>query len=284
MVQFEFGLNDLQFGNLAMPAPSPNPEAGRRLRAARERRGLSTRDVERMSRVLADGKQNQEYYISHAWLSQIERGELTPAIYKIYTLSTIYQHRFDQVLEFFGIRIGDIGREQVRQPLPNTDFIGAPDAPPDSGPTAFDFVQTDRTDLVSRMFFGPERPESRLFPQSPAGASVYGYVGSRDFTLYPLIRPGTFVEIDPAQRRIESARWENVFERPIYFVELRDEYACSWCEERDSSLVLVPYPQSGCRVREVRRPDQAEIIGRVTAINMRIAGSREKRAGSVGRP
>jgi transcriptional regulator with XRE-family HTH domain len=267
-----------------MSASSPNPEAGRRLRAVRERLGLSTRDVERMSRTLADSKQNQEYYISHAWLSQIERGELTPGIYKIYTLSTIYQQRFDQVLAFFGIQIGDIGREQVRQPLPNTEFVGAPHPRATVNPAAFDPIQTDRTDLVSRMFTGLGRPESSLFPQSSAGMSVYGYIGTSDFTLYPLIRPGTFVEIDPLQRRIESGRWENVFERPIYFVELRDEYACSWCEEKGGSLVLIPYPQSGCRVREVRHPAQAEVIGRVTAINMRIAESKEKRPGLVARP
>lgn len=267
-----------------MPASSSNPEAGRRLRTVRERLSLSTRDVERMSRALADSKQNQEYYISHAWLSQIERGELTPGIYKIYTLSTIYQQRFDEVLAFFGIRISDIGREQMRQPLPNTDFVGAPGASANSAPAAFEAVRTERTDLVSRMFSGPGRPDATLFPQNSAGNPVYGYIGTRDFTLYPMIRPGTFIEIDPLQRRIESGRWGSTFARPIYFIELRDEYACSWCEERDGSLVLIPHPESGCRVREVRHPAQAEVIGRVTAINMRIAESRERRAGMLARP
>ncbi|MFP5227315.1 MAG: helix-turn-helix domain-containing protein [Acidobacteriota bacterium] len=260
-----------------MPVSSPNPEAGRRLRAIRERLGLSTREVERLSRALADSKQNQEYYLSHAWLSQIERGELTPGIYKIYTLSTIYQQRLDQVLGFFGIRISDIGREQVRQPLPNTDLVGAPAAPGDAVSASQESIQTERTDLVSRMFSSPARHESRLFPQNSAGTPVYGYIGTKDYTLYPMIRPGTFVEIDPMQRRIESGAWASVFERPIYFVELRDEYVCSWCEEREGSLVLIPYPQSGCRVREVRHPSQGEVIGRVTAINMRIAESRERR-------
>jgi transcriptional regulator with XRE-family HTH domain len=266
-----------------MPGTSPIPEAGRRLRAARERLGLSTRDVERLSRSLAAAKQNQEYYISHAWLSQIERGELTPGIFKIYTLSTIYQYRLDQVLDFFGIRVGDLGREQIRQPLPQTHLVGSPEGPAEIPAAAVAGVRLERTDLVSRMFSGLGRLEAGLFPQGTAGVSVYGYVGTRDFTLFPLIRPGSFVEIDSAQRRIESTRWASVFERPIYFLELRDDYACSWCEEKSGSLLLIPFPQSGCRVREVRYPAEAGIIGRVTAVTMRIAEAREKRTASTMR-
>jgi len=230
---------------------------------------------------MADSKQNQEYYISHAWLSQIERGELTPGIFKIYTLSTIYQYRFDQLLAFFGIRVSDIGREQIRQPLPHTHLVGSPEWQEEIPQAAMSGVPLEKTDLVSRMFSGLGRLEADLFPEGPVGSSVYGYVGTRDFTLFPLIRPGSFVEIDSSQRKIERTRWGSVFERPIYFVELRDDYACSWCEEKDGSLLLIPYPQSGCRVREVRYPAEAGVIGRVTAVMMRIAESRSKRAGAA---
>jgi transcriptional regulator with XRE-family HTH domain len=264
-----------------MPGSPRNPEAGRRLRAARERLGLSIREVERRSRSLADSKQNQEYYISHAWLSQIERGELTPGIFKIYTLSTIYQYRWDEVLAIFGIRVSDIGREQIRQPLPLTHLVGSAEPQAEIPRAAMSGVRLERTDLVSRMFSGLGRLEADLFPQGAAGASVYGYVGTGDYTLFPLIRPGSFVEIDSAQRKIERTRWASVFDRPIYFIELRDDYACSWCEEKDGSLLLIPFPQSGCRVREVRYPAEAGVIGRVTAVMMRIAASREKRAGAT---
>jgi transcriptional regulator with XRE-family HTH domain len=264
-----------------MPGNSPTPEAGRRLRAVRERLGLSIREVERRSRVLADAKQNQEYYISHAWLSQIERGELTPGIFKIYTLSAIYQHRFDEVVAFFGIRVSDIGREQIRQPLPHTHLVGSAEIPVEIPRSAVSGVRLDRTDLVSRMFTGLARLEAHLFPQGTPGGSVYGYIGTTDFTLFPLIRPGSFVEIDSSQRRIEKSKRESLFERPIYFFELRDDYACSWCEERDGSLLLIPFPQSGCRIREVRYPGEAGVIGRVTAVTMRIAEPRDKRAGTA---
>jgi hypothetical protein len=101
--------------------------------------------------------------------------------------------------------------------------------------------------------------------------SLYGYVGMEDCTLFPLIRPGSFVQIDAHQKRIEWTNWSNEFDRPIYFVELRDEYACSWCELKDGQLLLVPYPQLKNQVRQVRFPRDAGIIGRVTAVSMRIA-------------
>ena len=60
----------------------------------------------------------------------------------------------------------------------------------------------------------------------------------------------------------------NEFRRPIYFVELRDVYVCSWCEITQGRLVLLPYTRSGQQVRQVRYPGDAEIVGRVTAVAM----------------
>ena len=57
-----------------MLASSANPEGGKRLRSERERLCLSTRDVERLSHGIAQQKNNQDYYISHAWLADIENG------------------------------------------------------------------------------------------------------------------------------------------------------------------------------------------------------------------
>jgi transcriptional regulator with XRE-family HTH domain len=254
-----------------MPGSSPNPEAGRRLREARERLGLSIREVERLSRRLAEKRQNQEYYISHAWLSEIERGELPPGIYKIFTLVTLYQLRLDEVLGFFRVSLADISREQLGQPLPRTHLMEAREAQEPRSPGSLSQARLEKTDLLSRMFSGFRGLAADLFPESLSPSAVYGYIGTRDLTLFPLIRPGSFVQIDPTQRRIERRPWLSVFDRPIYFIELRDAYVCSWCQERQGSLLLIPYPQSPSPVREVRYPADASVIGRVTAVNMRIA-------------
>jgi hypothetical protein len=57
-----------------------------------------------------------------------------------------------------------------------------------------------------------------------------GYIGMEDRTLDPIIRPGSFVQIDSRERTIPPLNWHDDFDRPIFFFELRDRYICSWCE------------------------------------------------------
>lgn len=270
-----------------MPASTTNSEAGRWLKAARERLGLSTREVERLSRMLAERKRNQEYSISHAWLTDIENGTFTPGLYKLYTLSTIYQCSLDRVLALFGIRIGDLGAEQLRIPLPHTRLLEQPFAgnnrPREIPVESVAGIRLTKTDLVSHMLFGLATLEATLFPRGRAEQAIYGYIGMEDFTLAPLIRPGSFVQIDSAQRTVEQAGWSGIFDRPIYFIELREEYACTWCEQREGHLILIPFPRPRRRIREVRFPADAEIVGRVTAVAMRIIEPRGNAGGTSER-
>jgi len=102
---------------------------------------------------------------------------------------------------------------------------------------------------------------------------MYGYIGLKDFTMYPLIRPGSFVQIDGNQRKIKHETWRTEFERPIYFVELRDEYVCSWCEIKEGHLIAIPHPHSSVEIRRFPYPREAEIVGRITGVAMRLCGS-----------
>jgi hypothetical protein len=87
--------------------------------------------------------------------------------------------------------------------------------------------------------------------------------------MYPLLRPGSFVIIDENLRDIRASHWRTEFDRPIYFIELRTGYACCWCETRGDELTLTPHPLSSRAHR--RFPlKEAEIIGQVTAVAMRI--------------
>jgi hypothetical protein len=257
-----------------MPASRPSPEGGKLLKAERIRVRLSTREVERLSRIIAEEKKSRDYYISHAWLTDAENGAYVPGIYKLYSLSVIYKKRYDEILGFFGIQLADILHEQMRLTLPHTHLIGSrPDIliPTMQIPANIrEGIDITKTNLVSRMFGQWRGMPVSLFGARGNDASVYGYVGMEDFTLFPLIRPGSVVQIDSSQTRVDRGAWHNEFDRPIYFVELRDGYACSWCEPREGRLLLIPYPQSRNQVREVRFPGDSEIVGRVTAVSMRI--------------
>jgi transcriptional regulator with XRE-family HTH domain len=88
-----------------MDARKPSPSAGERLKALRESLGLTTRDVEEKSQEIADEKHNREYYVSHAWVTDIENGKFTPSIYKFFTFSAIYHRRFSELVSFLGCRL-----------------------------------------------------------------------------------------------------------------------------------------------------------------------------------
>jgi len=75
--------------------------AGERLKEIRTRLGITTRDVADFSQKIADEEENQEYYISNAWLTQIENTDSVPGIHKLYTLSIIYHLGLAELLLLF---------------------------------------------------------------------------------------------------------------------------------------------------------------------------------------
>lgn len=244
------------------------------LRVERMRVRLSTREVERLSQAIAQQKNSQDYSISHAWLTDVENGKFTPSIYKLYSLSIIYKRRYDEILSFFGIQLRDLAQDQMTVSLPRTHLIRETSPQPPSVTLSADLrtkLPLEETNLVSRMFHRWGGVPADLLKHMNLQNALYGYIGMKDLTLYPHLRPGSFVEIDAKQRRVNTGNWQNVYERPIYFVELRGGYACSWCELKEQQLFLVPSPESGTRVRQMRFPLEADILGRVTAVSMRIA-------------
>jgi hypothetical protein len=257
---------------------TPRPEAGRLLRAERLRARLSTRDVQRLSRQIAQEKNNnQDYYISHGWLTEVENGKFTPSIYKLYSLSLIYKCSYLKVMGFFGINLVDAVEEQKLVGLPHTHLIGL-----DMDLAGREIViptelrknvELARTNLVSRMFESWGEVPISLLKQMNLRERLCGYIGLEDYSMYPLVRPGSFVEIDASQNKVKPGTWKDEFDRPIYFVELRNAYACSWCELDGNHLILVPSPQSREQTRHLRYPHEADIVGQVTTVTMRIARS-----------
>lgn len=258
-----------------MNGREPNEQAGFRLKQLRVRLGLTLRKVETQSRRLAAEKQNNDFLISRGWLNNVENGSYTPSIYKIYSLSVIYRDSWPNILSFFGLRVSDIGRDQAMFAPSKTQLVstsGGSDGDTIVVPLrSHEELRLDKTNLLSRLVEIWGEIPVRLLQHLDLRKCVYGLIGMSDYTMYPIIRPGSVVQIDGNQRKILPIKWQNEHERPIYFVELRDEYLCSWCEIRDGHLLAVPYPNSKCEIRRFPYPQEAEIVGRVTGVAMRIA-------------
>jgi transcriptional regulator with XRE-family HTH domain len=252
---------------------------GEQLREIRTRLGITTREVEEFSRFIADDRRNEEFYISNAWLTQLENKTSIPSIYKLFSLSVIYRTRFNDLLEIFGVDLNGSARYQLALPLQHTHLTSLEIPGPEAAvtfPVRFDRgFSLDQTSLISRMVEVWGEVPVALIQKLDVRHCQYGYIGLEDYTMYPLLRPGSFVQIDHRASRNPASDWRTEFDRPIYFVELRDGYACSWCEMRGSQITLIPHPLSACSIRQFAYPDEAEIVGQVTAVAMRLAPANE---------
>jgi transcriptional regulator with XRE-family HTH domain len=261
---------------------------GDQLRRLRLRLGITTRDVESLSSRIAEEEKNSEFQISNAWLTQLENSDSVPSIYKLYSLATIYHVKFTDLLLYFGIDLQKVTQHQLLAQLENTHLTNLEVYDTDktvSFPVRFDrSFDLDNTNLLTRMVEIWGEVPIALLQQLDLRHSLYGYIGLQDFTLYPLLRPGSFVQVDQRVRRIQPQRWRTEFDRPIYFVELREGYACSWCELQDGRLLLLPHPLSPCSVRSLDYGKDAEIIGQVTAVAMRLVDTPETASDGALRP
>ena len=258
---------------------------GERLKAIRKHLGISTRAVEKYSRQIAKAEGSAKFYISNAWLSQIEALGPVPGVQKLFSLSVIYRLNFVELLYLFGIDLERIGLHQLEIRLPKTHPAKL-EVYNEDGTATFpvrfhEGFKVEKTTVLSRMVkIWGEVPIS-VIRHLDIRNSEYGYVGLRDHAMDPLVPPGSFVQIDNQVREVvRPSSWRTELDRPIYFVKIPGGYACSWCELKRNQLTLVPHPLSRSRLRHFAYTREAEIIGRVTGIAMRIVRP-EKRASDV---
>jgi hypothetical protein len=108
----------------------------------------------------------------------------------------------------------------------------------------------------------------------------YAFIGTEDWSMYPLLHPGSLVMIDETRRKIANSGWTSELERPIYFLEQRDGYTCGWCSLEGNQLVVLPHPASHCNPKVFSHPSEIEVIGQVVGIAMHLDQARRRRTRS----
>jgi transcriptional regulator with XRE-family HTH domain len=240
---------------------------GLRLRQARERLGLTYRDVERSSYELAARRGRSELIIHISRLADIENHGVVPGLHKLYTLAVVYHLNPLEIFRWYDVPLEDCFPDGGAFHAPQTH----PAAPPVSLkiPLRFDpAFDPRRSELLSRMVEQWGSLEGVL--ANGNGRHLYGYIGLADRRMMPLLRPGSVVLVDITARDIQDDDWTSEFERPMYFVEVRDGYRCGWFHLDGARLVMHPHPLSRCVPEEWRLPEDAEIVGRVVGIVTRL--------------
>ncbi|HLG96103.1 MAG TPA: hypothetical protein VKX49_07315 [Bryobacteraceae bacterium] len=255
-------------------------DPGQKLRRARERLSLRVRDVEEASQKIAEKYGNDEFSILINRVSEIENRGLVPSIYKLYSLCAIYRLDFHEVLEWYGISLAALPGDALFAEIPQTHPVGF--RPGNRGdvllPLSLDpGIDLRRTTYLSRMI--QRWGKLPLFFLEPLKLKEhrYAFIGTQDTFMYPLLQPGSLVMIDETQRRIANSGWTNEFERPIYFFEHRQGYACAWCNLMEDRLILQPHPASECCPQVYRYPEEIDLIGQVTGVAMPLDSIRRRR-------
>ncbi|MGE5488005.1 MAG: helix-turn-helix domain-containing protein [bacterium] len=268
-------------GTPAAREGNSSDEAGQRLKRARERLNLRYRDVEEASLQIAERHKNDEFIIALSRLADIENKGTVPSLYRLYSLCAIYRLDFSEVLEWYGIVLSDLPADSLNVvQIDRTHPVGF--IPGDQGevqlPLSLDpGMDVRRTTFLSRMIQRWGKLPLMLLNGLDFKNQRYGFIGTEDWSMYPLLQPGSLVVIDESKRKISDQNWTNEFERPIYFLEHRKGYACCWCSLSENHLILQPHPASQCSPEIYAYPDEIDVVGQVTAVAMRLDHARRRR-------
>lgn len=244
------------------------------LRELRLRLRLALREVQRMSLDIAKAERNKRFYISATRLSEIENSLKVPSQFKIFTLSAVYGVSFYELLARFGVDPDQTHRCRTEIKVPSTRPVSSELLGLEAKvtiPIRFDpSFKWERTHLINRaVALWGEIPAAFLLNCNPR-EHMYAYIGVEDDTMGPLLRPGSLVMIDNRIRHVRNHSCQNEYERPIYLIELRDGYLCSWCYVSGPEITIVPHPTSTAPVRTFSLSTEAEVIGQVVAVAMRL--------------
>lgn len=246
--------------------------AGQRLRKIRESLGLKYRQVEEASQRIAELHQNAEFAIFISRLSEIENKGLVPGIFRIYSLCVIYRIDYQEVLRWYNVDVSGLAADVTRIDLEGTHLFRF-------GPDGHGLVQVPLAldpglDLRQTIYLSRMIQRWGVLPLALLNAMDlknhrYGFIGTEDWFMFPLVPPGALVLIDETRRKVIHGGWNSEFERPIYFLETRQGYACGWCTQTASQMVLQPHPASDCTPL-VFASTEIEVIGQVVGVAKRL--------------
>lgn len=247
---------------------------GKMLRHFREKWGLSIRDVEAKSDLIAQRWGDRSYFIDSSYFNRIETGQqpiLNVSMGKAISMMEILSRGSGTLLRMCRPPRGHILVE---------DFLG--------GPEQTNVVQEGRlaegvSQLLSAADLNIRIPENTTLRPLPDAYDIQVphpfqdrkrylrvIVGKTDLCLYPYILPGTLLIVDREYRQIPKDReFDNEFQRPIFLVDTHDGYFCCWCEliEDSDRVRIVQFPTGKLPFRSLHHPlklgEQIEIVGAV---------------------
>src|SRR5258708_26278192 len=101
---------------------------GLRLRQAREKLGLTYRDVERASFELASKRGRPEFILHISRLADIENHEVVPTLHKLYTLAVIYHLDPREIFRWYEVPLDESFGDDYEFSAPRLRLLAPPPA------------------------------------------------------------------------------------------------------------------------------------------------------------
>jgi transcriptional regulator with XRE-family HTH domain len=208
---------------------------GGTLRAVRQQRKLTLREVEERSRIFAEEMGHNSYRISASWLNRLEQAEHKLTAKQLLVLAHIYDVQPEQL--FRTMYPDSLGRD----PPPDETTLLSPESGPSSGPYKWGIIG---------------KHDQTLEPLVPMGSIVQIDTRKR--------------EISPHQAWAQQLQRPIYFltTRDAYFCGWCE------LDPLGELLTLVPHPLSPASSRSWKYPQEVKIIGRVVAVTIRSTSNR----------
>ncbi len=255
-------------------------DAGQKLKQVRERLGLTYRDVEELSGRIAEVRGSDEFAMALSRLADIENKGTIPSFHRLYTLCTIYRLDYVEVLTWYGVSLANLPADAALLTLPKTHTVNFQYDDGDAQvPLALDpGIDLSKTVFLSRLIQRWGKIPLMMTNHVDLRNYTYAFIGTDDWSMFPILSPGSLVVIDQSRRRVASSGWTTEFDRPIYLLEHREGWTCRWCLLRDNQLTLQAHPSSLQEPEVFLYPDEIEVIGQVTAVAMNFEPGTRRRS------
>jgi transcriptional regulator with XRE-family HTH domain len=198
--------------------------AGVGLRQIRDQLGLTMRDVESASARISALHGSEEYLIPPSRLSDIETKGVVPSVFRFYSLAAIYRRPIRELLLIYRIDMSTVTNDRSSSRPANSHISSFEEETIDCNvPIRFDpgFDLRETSDLRRMVQEWGSVPFT--FLNSLASQKyTYAFVGTEDYTMYPLLQPGSFIQVDESKRRVVSRPWRSEYERPTLWKRGKD--------------------------------------------------------------
>jgi transcriptional regulator with XRE-family HTH domain len=255
-------------------------DAGQKLKRVRERLNLRYRDVEEASLRIAKKRRNDEFAIALSRLADIENKGTVPTLYRMYSLCAIYRLDVLEVLEWYGINVSDLPADSSQVEIQRTHQVGFAAAGHGEVqvPLSLDpGLDPSKTTYFSRMVQRWGKLPLMFLNGLDLKNHRYAFIGNDDWSMHPILYPGSFILIDETKRKIAAGGWISEQDRPIYFLEHRNGFVCGWCSLESDRLIAQFHPSSMEKPIVFQYPEEVDVIGQITGLAMHLDPGKARR-------